>query len=64
MRTINIIISPTGETKIETVGFVGSTCRDASRFLESALGKRESEQLTTEFYADQSTSNTETQKEG
>jgi hypothetical protein len=49
-RTIELIISPTGETKIETKGFAGSSCRDASRFIEAALGQRTSEQLTAEFH--------------
>ena len=33
-QTIEVIVSPTGETKIETKGFIGSSCRDASRFIE------------------------------
>ncbi|MCH7727466.1 MAG: DUF2997 domain-containing protein, partial [Planctomycetes bacterium] len=31
MKTIEIIVSPTGETKIETKGFSGAECRDASK---------------------------------
>ena len=50
MKTIEIIISPSGESRVETKGFAGSTCRDASRFLESALGKATSESLTAEFH--------------
>ena len=50
MRTIEVVISPQGETKIETKGFAGSECREASRFLESALGKATSESLTAEFH--------------
>ncbi len=49
-RTIEITVSPTGETKVETKGFTGGTCRDASRLIEQALGERSSEQLTREFY--------------
>jgi hypothetical protein len=49
-RTIEIIISPRGETRIETKGFAGSECREASRFLESALGKATTETLTAEFH--------------
>ena len=36
--TIEVIVSPTGETRIETKGFAGSSCRDASRFIEQSLG--------------------------
>jgi len=49
-KIIEIIISPAGQTRLATKGFVGSTCRDASRFLEKALGVKQSEQLTTEFH--------------
>ena len=54
MKTIKIIVSPTGETSLETKGFAGAECREASRFVEEALGKRQSEQLTGEFHASQS----------
>ena len=49
-RTIEIIVSPKGETKIETKGFTGAECRQASEFIEKALGQRTSEQLTPEFH--------------
>lgn len=49
--TIELIVSPSGETKLETRGFQGETCREASRFLETALGQAASEQLTAEFHA-------------
>ena len=50
MKTIEITVLPTGETKVETKGFTGGECREASRFIEQALGKQTSEQLTPEFY--------------
>jgi hypothetical protein len=49
-KLIEITVSPNGETTIETKGFSGSACRDASRAIESLLGQRTSEQLTSEFY--------------
>ena len=49
-KTIEIIVKANGETIVETKGFTGASCRDASRFIEQALGKREIEQLTAEFY--------------
>ena len=49
-RTIEVIVSPTGETRIETKGFAGTSCRDASRALEEALGTRTDEQLTREYF--------------
>ena len=56
-RIIEIIVSPIGQTRVETRGFAGSECRQASQFLEQALGQRTSEQLTAEFH---STANTTT----
>ena len=50
MKTIEIIVSPKGESRIETKGFVGNSCREASKFIESALGKTSTETLKPEFY--------------
>jgi len=50
MKTIEIIVSPKGETTVTTKGFAGSCCREASQFIETALGQRNSEQLTAEFH--------------
>ena len=58
MKTIEVIISPKGETKIETKGFAGSSCQQASQFLEQALGTKVSESPTTEFYQTQPQSQT------
>ena len=49
-KTIEITVSPHGETKVETKGFTGGSCREASRLLEEALGKKSVEQFTPEFY--------------
>ena len=49
-RTIEIIVTPKGETAVTTKGFAGSSCRDASKFIEQALGQRTSETLTAEFH--------------
>jgi hypothetical protein len=49
-KTIEIIISPTGETKVQTKGYSGRSCRDGSKFLEEALGQRVAEKLTPEFH--------------
>lgn len=48
---IEVLVSPTGETSVQTKGFTGSSCRAASAFLEQALGVRTAEKLTSEFYA-------------
>jgi hypothetical protein len=52
-KIIRVIVSPRGETKVQTKGFSGSECREASRFIEQALGQPVSEQLTAEFYQEQ-----------
>jgi hypothetical protein len=54
LKTIEITVSPAGQTSVETKGFSGSECRQASEFLEKALGQRTGEQLTGEFYAQES----------
>jgi Protein of unknown function (DUF2997) len=54
-KTIEILIGPKGEIKIETKGFSGSECRLASQFVEVALGQRTAETLTAEFHQGQGT---------
>ena len=54
-KVIEITVSPTGATKVETRGFTGGECREASRFIEQALGARTGEQLTAEFHQGQQT---------
>lgn len=54
MQVIEITVAPDGATRVETKGFVGNSCRQASAFLEQALGQRAREQLTPEFHAPQS----------
>jgi hypothetical protein len=49
-KTIEIIVSPKGETTVTTKGFAGSSCKEASKFIEQALGQQTSERLTAEFH--------------
>ena len=49
-KCIEIIVAPDGQTRVETKGFAGGECQQASRFIEQALGKSTGEQLTAEFY--------------
>ena len=53
-KTIEVIVSPQGHIKLETKGFVGRSCLDASRFLEEALGTKVSDHATAELYQAQS----------
>lgn len=50
MKTIEVIVAPDGSSRVETTGYGGSDCRQASEFLEQALGSRQSERLKPEFY--------------
>lgn len=50
MKIIEIIVSPSGESRVETKGFTGDSCREASKFIEIALGKVACEQVKPEFH--------------
>jgi len=49
-RVIEILVSPTGETTLQTKGYAGPDCVQASQFLEAALGVKTAERPTAEFY--------------
>ncbi len=48
--TIEVIISPTGQTRIATHGYSASSCKDATRQLEQALGLVQSDLPTAEMH--------------
>ena len=50
MKTIEIVVDPAGNSRVETKGFDGPSCREASRFVEAALGRRTREHLKAEFH--------------
>ena len=54
-KKIEITVSPEGATSIKTSGFTGSSCRDATRDLERALGVSGRESLLPEFYGQTNT---------
>ena len=64
MKTIEIIVSPTGETRLETKGFAGAECQEASRFLEEALGQSLSDQPTSERFLTEQAQQTTQQRLG
>jgi hypothetical protein len=49
-KKIEITVSPEGATTIKTSGFTGSSCRDATRELERALGESGRESLLPEYF--------------
>jgi hypothetical protein len=61
MKTIEIVVSPKGESKIETKGFSGAGCQEATRAMEQALGAKTSETLTGEYYTEVNTNHIEAQ---
>lgn len=50
MKTIEITVAPDGQSQVETKGFSGAQCQQASRFIEQALGTPVNERLKPEFY--------------
>jgi hypothetical protein len=54
-KKIEITVSPEGAVNIKTAGFTGSSCKDATRDLERALGVSGRESLLPEFYSQAST---------
>lgn len=49
-KTIEITVDPEGGVAVKTKGFTGSTCKDASRFIEQALGQAGTEKLLPEYF--------------
>ena len=49
-RVIEVLVSPTGEVTIQTKGYAGSDCLQATKFLEQALGVVSNDRKTAEFY--------------
>ena len=50
MKKIIVTIAPDGSTKVETKGYVGKACQDATRQIEQALGAVVSDTKKPEFY--------------
>jgi hypothetical protein len=55
MKRIILTVAKDGSTKLETQGYSGSSCQSASADLEKALGLRQSEKLTAEYFNQQAT---------
>src|SRR5262249_54029992 len=49
-RIIEVVVSPSGEATVQTRGYAGPSCLQASKFLEEALGVVSTEHRTAEFY--------------
>jgi hypothetical protein len=49
-RIIEVIVSPKGETTLQTKGYAGAECLQASKFLEQALGISTSDRKTSDLF--------------
>lgn len=54
MKTIEITVNPQGQITLQTKSFTGSTCKEASRLIEQALGIVLSDRPTAESYQSES----------
>ena len=54
MKTIEIIVTPNGQTSVQTKGFTGTECRQASEFIETALGRQIARAAHKQFYTQES----------
>ena len=52
-KKIEITVSPEGATSIKTTGFTGSSCKDATRDIERALGVSGRDSLLPEYFQQQ-----------
>ena len=50
-RTIEVVVRPDGQSSVETKGFAGAECLEASWFLEKALGSSCGDKRTVDFYS-------------
>ena len=56
MKTIRITFHRNGERTIEAIGYQGQSCKQATKFIEDALGVAGPEQRKAEWYIENSTS--------
>ena len=49
-RVIEVVVSSKGETTVQTKGYAGADCLQASKFLEQALGVSSTDRRTGEYY--------------
>ncbi len=49
-RVIEVIVSPQGDTTVQTKGYAGTDCLKASKFLEQALGVTIADHRTAEYH--------------
>lgn len=50
MKTITLTFNDDGTVEKEVQGFKGGTCKDATKFIEQAVGTVVEEKLSPEYY--------------
>ena len=55
-RLIEVTVAPQGAVTVQTKGYAGDDCLQASKFLEQALGVATADLKTAEFYTTAETS--------
>lgn len=50
-KIIEVTVSPKGEVTVQTKGYVGTACQQATKDLQQALGVTTSDNKTPDFYA-------------
>jgi len=50
-RVIEVTVKKTGETTVQTKGYSGGACIEASKWLEQSLGISINDHKTAEFYS-------------
>ena len=62
-QSIVVWISPEGHVTIDAVGYSGSSCEEATAFLESELGSVGRKQRTRDYYRKSQVTNSLQQKQ-
>jgi len=62
-QSIVVWISPEGHVTIDAVGYTGSSCEEATAFLESELGSVGRKQRTRDYYRKSQVTNSHQQKQ-
>jgi hypothetical protein len=56
-KTIEVVVSPIGDISIDAVGFKGTDCDQATKFLEEALGTVAAKAKKPEYHQHRSATN-------
>jgi hypothetical protein len=53
VKSIELVIDTKGQVTLQTHGYAGSSCTDATRQLEAALGQKLQDERTGEYFQGQ-----------